>query len=98
MKYRTRLNQWYFHCFAYCSLINKDLFGRGQVKRKGLQIGLQSELRLVQVCHGHAIVFQGGCFGGCGDSVFPLPCDSLVLSCLLRSGRKVNEPCRGDRW
>lgn len=51
-------------------LINKCMFNQAQVERKGLQIGLQSDLRLVPACRGH--VFRGG-YWVCDDSVFPLP-------------------------
>ncbi len=82
------------------------MFSQAQVERKGLQIGLLSEPGLAPACHGRDIVFYGGRWV-CGDSVFPLPCDSsgqkeqqTFLSCLVPSGYEwweVNEPRRGDR-
>ena len=53
-------------------LINKGMFNQAQVERKGLQIGLLSDLGLVPACHGCAVAFHGGRLV-CRDSVFFAP-------------------------
>lgn len=73
------------------SLINKGMFNQAQVERKGLQMGLPSELGLVPARPGRVIVF---CSGRWVCGVFPLPCDrsgqkeqQTFLSCPVNDGR-----------
>lgn len=60
-------------------LISKCMLNQAQVERKGLQIGLECDLRLALACHGRAIVPGCGCWLY-DDGVFPLPPDFPLLS------------------